>query len=591
MKKLIISTFLFLIFIFIFSIQVFAGTASSTGTSGGGSGGGGSDSGFKLGQSYSSLGLQWKYGTGDVNWSSSLPLADSSHGINPFTADATEWACVQKYTDSGTYAGWRNMTWKWYYNVALFTSTPKEIGNAFYSDKTYGVWNNNPVLQDAELVKEATGAGFNYNSSKGYYTNSSGVGLDVVWVSKKTVSVTEQKRVMTYAYLRYPNGEQSDDALMTNRDPTRSSSSSGSTVTQDELKDLWAATAITSLPYNGKSLSSNFNDQSPHQTTVAYSYVRIHRTHTYDEDGSGNKSNHKYSNYNIPTDGTGYGSRSIKYVAGADPEVTQTWFRPLDINRSGHVGIDTTTVNTIKAIYPGYNVTTTTKDISGSTERGQAGNIGDPLQALDTNNAIKFRASFGYDKGKGQLGIPKASEGGIDIATSKPTTWPAKSTPQVTGVFSPGGGDASKNVNGDISVPTYWNIDFKGTVNSKKASLVINNGEKVGGDIIVEDNTFTGGYCGFRSTTMGSYNFAGANGIRPFWEAQYEAGRFYGYGVSYSGKITVSFAALASSNDSVTIGDPTINSTNLYSRLNSTVFIQPLVRCNILVKTVAGDKG
>ena len=544
-----ISGLLFtLIFLMLNSSIAFAGTSGTPGGSGGGSGGGGSsNSMFKMGTSYSRKGLQWANGLGNVNWSSPAPFANQAGG-NTFKANAVKWANIQKWNNSTN--SWFNFRWSWWFSIAHLQNPIHYIQNSYYTK----VWQSlGGQLTDNDLVNTAKADGFYYNAGKQLYERSDGVKLDIAWTNDiQQQSVTTPGTTIVAADI-------DGVALM----PDRSNESAQSL--------YFNPTA--SIPYSGKSLPTELN----HKKIINATFMHVTRTVTtyiIGKDKAGNDiierdiSYSKGSKYSI--------SREIKYDVEA-PLITQTFFKPFDLNKNGLA--DDSDVN---QTYPNYDAGNA---LLMSVDNKQNIVDGTLLKTLDTNASLFFNITFKNS----QFGIPNKTENGFDIIDSAPgikfknpdETYKNSVIESVgsNGTYKTGelssGSMVPKDIDGNISKDSYWNMSAKAGISDSNGSLTYGDSEKVGGDEFSFIKGWNGGNFAFKTTTMGTYNL-GANS-RPWWEVQYEQGEFYGYGISYSGTISVG-----------SISEPTVNQSNLYARLGTSIMVQPILKGTIEAKTIGG---
>lgn len=544
MKKNKFKVFLTLLIILIFNSNlVLAGVANSNGSStGGGGNGGSSTSAFKMGSDYSS-GLNWNYFKGNKTITTSLPFA-KQYGGSAVVANGTKGAHVLKHSNG---RGWEFFRWQWWYGLAGLRDPSRYVNLGFYDH----VWQElDGKLKDPELVKEATKNGFNYNSTKQLYEASNGQKVDAVWITGVQKSSSDTKKVIVYA-------EIGGKILLKDR--------------SNESANTLYEKPTMSVPYNGQSEPGEMN----HKKTIKATYMTVTKKTTYTTDGN-KKWNMKYS---YSKGGKTYDSRDINYSV-IQPDVEQVYFRPFDLNRNG-VAND----NDVKLSYPQYKATT---NLKMSVDNNQYITNGDLLKTLDTNNALRFKINF-QNK---QFGVPDYSEGGVDLNQEAPgNNFKIKNnyySPNVINSIGVNGNIqtgkfwsknlAEQKIKGNISKDTYWAGSMKSSISTNTASLTYLGDEKIGGDVFSFTRGWTGGEFDFKTTKIGTYKLT-SNG-RDWWEMQYEKGKFYGYGVSYSGIINNS-----------NIGIPKINETNLYYGLASRNLVQPILKGTFEAKTIGGNIG
>lgn len=158
-----------------FTCVSFAGTKGSIGDYSPGHGGSSEDQlqcGIGIGRCAN--GIQWIYNNGNVDWSSNL-----NYEQDPFSAPAIKWACVQKWVNEGSCAGWNNFTWQWWFHRGIDSPGYTQNTLGYYSQ----IWNDGSdgILQDPDLVEQATNDGYYYDEENLFYSNhNSDDKLDVV---------------------------------------------------------------------------------------------------------------------------------------------------------------------------------------------------------------------------------------------------------------------------------------------------------------------------------------------------------------------------------------------------------------------------
>lgn len=558
-------------------LTAFAGVSSTTGNShysGGGGSSGGSDIGFKMGDGVSA-GIDWDLHSGKMNLNFNVPLPfgteKSDYKLDSITNNnTTEWCNIIKYKYNShiydknpkTYInpgnknkiGYYNFTWNWWYEAARLPNPSSII-----KDKdTFGyyflnnIWVNGYKIPSSNLQNEASRLGYKYNSSLGLYTNGNKK-LDVVWVEKTTKTVTEY--VDTIVYVK--NG---GSILKDNRNKTA---------------EWLFKNKVNEVNYTGKSAAHETNYRRTVQATVYKVQRKVKKT--YNGSGKVIKSTVVAGSYKI-VGGAKHYTKDITYKVYS-PAVTSKQFMPFNLNRNG--------VATREDISGPYPTLVANKNLDMSVNNHQ--NITDnrALQTLDTNNGLKFTVRFNNN----QFGIPTKSEGGIDIASEAPCrdyknangTYDSEvfnilgSNGQTkTGVFNYTGGRA-QNINAQVSNDGYWNLSMKADVSSNNASLTYNGTERVGGNVLSLLTGNRGGDFIFKTTKTGTYNLCGTSASNKWWEARYEGGKFYRYGIQYKGKITTSG-----------IGNPSVVDKNFYTKLSTTTINQPILTGTFEAKTVAG---
>ena len=524
--------------------NVYAGTSGSKASSGSGGGGGSSNSWYKFGPSYCK-GVRWVTGTGNVNWSTDLPSADR-HGGNSFTATATKWACVQKANVSGS--NWKNFRWAWW-----IWSGQRSPGRA---KSWYGKspWVGGAYLTDSDLIEASKNDGYSFDSGNEWYSNGSNK-LDIVWVEDTYTqrSSTESKKVIVY-------GESGGTPIINDR----------SSWTPQSLWD----SDLTSLTYDITTGETELN----HRNIIKGKIITVTKTTTWEQNNAG-----ATRNYNTSYSKGGVESFESKVSYDVtQPNIDQTYFRPYDLNRNGLAN-----ESDVKSSYPEYRNGGKALDMSVNNKQGITD--GSALNTLDTNTSLSFDVKFN----NGQFGIPTSSQGGFDLLDSTPGSAYANGNGSYnsdvinatggsvgtakTGTFK-FGNENKRNVDGTVGRDSYWSGSLKAGITTNNASLTYNGDEKVGPTGFSFLKGWTGGSFNFKTIKMSTYYLT--NGSRNWWEAKYEKGKFYKYGVSYKGTITINGISSAQ-----------IYQTDLYTRLASRNLSQPIVRGKFNAKTVGGNIG
>lgn len=578
-------------------LTAFAGTSATEGTAGGGSSSGGanSDNLYTMGTS-ECAGLDWHVRTGNVNWKAkkvtynpskktysyvgSFHPGSNTYGGNTFTANASKWCYIGKYSKSADSYGIQGsdghqtykvpnindphyaFRWTWWYHYAkqnnpgdMYNIKPHGYASMNHRTKENnytGLWRHGALISDSALANEAKKGGYSYNYKLDLYTNGSKK-LDIVWIENTTKTVTEY--VDTVVYVK--NG----GAILTDN--------------RNRTPEWLFKNVKNNIEYTGKSAAHETNYKRTVQATVYRVQRKVKKT--YNGSGKVIKSTVVAGSYKI-VGGAKHYTKDITYKVYS-PAVTSKQFMPFNLNRNG--------VATRGDISGPYPTLVANKNLDMSVNNHQ--NITDnrALQTLDTNNGLKFTVRFNNN----QFGIPTKSEGGIDIASEAPCrdyknangTYDSEvfnilgSNGQTkTGVFNYTGGTA-QNINAQVSNDGYWNLSMKADVSSNNASLTYNGTERVGGNVLSLLTGNRGGDFIFKTTKTGTYNLCGTSASNKWWEARYEGGKFYRYGIQYKGKITTSG-----------IGNPSVVDKNFYTKLSTTTINQPILTGTFEAKTVAG---
>lgn len=523
---------------------VFAGTNDSAGVGSGSGGSGGGNVAWGFGPSYSKYGLQWETFKGSKTLKTDMGWKAYDRTLN--LSNTNKGAYLKLYSNKAKRWTWHN----WKYWDECMGGAPSRIdwwygGKGLYQSKGHG------KLPDAELIAEAINSGFSYNTSQKWYKKGNQK-LDAVWI---TVTWTQKSEVKTEQSIVY--AEQDGNVLIDRRNESAQSIYSSPT---------------KSLPYGGKTKANQYN----YSSNIKASYTTITKKTTWKQDQNGNKKD-VVTTYS--KGGTTSSSRDITYKV-TQPGVSQTYFKPYDLNRNG-----VATDSDVKSTYPEYNGGSPLKM---SVDNKQGITNGSALKTLDTNTSLPFSIKFQ----NGQFGIPTASEGGFNLADNAPGGVYKNSDGSynsgVIGAIGSAGtantgqfwssGMSTQNVSGNISKDSYWAGSMKANLSANTASLTYGNTEKIGGDAFSFGKVWQGGDFIFKTTKIGTYKLT--NSGRSWWEMQYEKGKFYGYGIEYKGMINIG-----------NIGQPSITHTNLYAGLASKNMVQPIVKGTFESKTVGGNIG
>lgn len=549
MKKILPLIFSLAI-IFCIPITANAGVVVSDGRSNPPAGSdGGAEDVWRLGTG-SSLGLSWTYFTGDVNWTTSLPSADK-YGGTSYYHSAIKWASVQKHTYG---RGWENFRWVWLFGPAAVEST--SLYNLPWYPRLwydYGRGEADGALYDPELVQEAANNGSYYYPSERMYRDGNNNGLDIVFIEGKQVTDTSSVKTLVSAKSKNSRG-----------------------ITTTILKDRYNESA-ESL-YNSPTTKLNYTDTTKpedinYTNTITSKWITVTRKKTYMTDGS-KQWNISYS-YSKSSKQTTTKKFTYKVTA---PTVTQTYYWPKDLNNCGDAPLAD-----IKKSYPKFNLSAPSAsnrlkaNVNSYQDKTNAA-----IKTLDLNLSTKFQFQllkhFGFpssqimsDKVPGATFKQKDGTYKVGVIADI-----GKNGTVNTGVFNDG---SAKKIKSNLSKNVNWSPNMKATLNSAESSLTFNKDEKLGLDpFTFKDWTKNqGGDFYFKTVTTGKYNLASSTG-KNWWEIQYEQGMFYGYGLKYSGTITIDGISAA-----------TVDKTNLYARLASKVMFQPAVQGKFEAKTVGGS--
>ena len=552
--------------------NVYADAYSSNNTPSGNSSTGG-NWWTRIGSGYGgSAGFKW---VGSKNGATiSMPAAcPNRYGDVINLKGKSAWVTKHSKTD-----GWFFIRWAWWFRYAAAMSPGATERAGYYND----AWNssasdsysNRGRLKDADLVKEASKNGFVFQpGSLLYYNAGRGQYLDAICVKEEEKpqnhSETKTKKVIEKVIYEFGDGTKETDL-----------DDSGKTA-----KELWD-NGKTEWSYEGDSYRS-----------IDYKHVIKVTVRTITQKTTwktlGGKEVNGSKNITYTKNGTKTMKKTITYKV-QKPEIKTTIYTPFDLNRNGVAKTED-----IKATYPDYNESNA-KKLDMSVNNYQNIMDGTALQTLDTNTSTKFNITFNND----QFGIPKASEGGIDIDKSVPFSnlklpegcystnmifgnnyW-ENSPKAVTGILKATGNGCTTttmdpmNLEGCLSKNYYWGGSMSSDLSADTGTLTYNNDERIGGNPFTfsRDNEFKGGDFIFKTTKTGDYNLK-SNG-RNWWEVQYEQGIFYTFEIWYEGNITTT-----------DITNPTEVSSNQYTALASKDVYQPVMKGLFKAKTVAGNIG
>lgn len=544
-KKILVLTMM-TIMVLSSTMTAFAGTSGTIGSSSGGGGGnGGSSDVYKIGPSYSN-GVRWSaVHSGNVNWSTDVPYANK-YGGSSFTAPAYKWMCIQKHSHS---KGWFNFRWQWWFSCAGMSTLRKTIDEGYYSEPWVGGYS----IKDADLAKEAAAGGYSFNTSRWSWNNGSN-DLDIVWASGWKETKTDTRMTIVYAEIADPSG-------------------GNKSVIQNDVSGNSAQwlydNQIKTLRYNGKSLETEMN----HDRIVKATYIPVTKTTTYMTDGSRVWDQSVTYKKGVKINK----NRTIEYDVKA-PDIGKEFFRPFDLNKNGPADDAD-----VKATYPDYENPIANLDMSVDNKQG----ITDKkhIQTLDTNTTTPFSVKFNNE----QFGLPTSH---ISLADGTPgSSLKNENNAYELGVFNQYGygsdiktgefkytGGNKIDVSGKTSKDQFWQGSVHLDLSADTASLTYSDQEKTGGEAWTFQKGWKGGDFIFKTTKMGTYKLISSG--RPWWEMNYEKGKFYTYGVSYNGVIDLNG-----------VGAPTIDGKDYYAKLSSKQMTQPIVKGTFEAKTVGGNIG
>ena len=543
-------------------INAYAGTNA---TGGSGALGGGGKGGYWI-DSRKNTTIWWEYAVGSIHVQTSIrAYHDSIH------VDNIQKGAYVVVNNNGA-PGPTYMPWKWFNsNVGAFCkpATPKKLSEWAWGKKVWGeTWLSRNVgsFKDAEFINEASNNGYHYNENEWRYTNGSAPGsphreLDGVWVSGHWVEADYSRQVITNSYWQKKvNGQWVYDKQNTENHSGWNA------------QDLWNENR-QSATYSNQSDNGEYN----HNRRLVVVYQNLNQHVRYWETGPGQQSQHSYT----------YSKSGSEFVKARDfsynvqqPSLTQTWFKPFHLNVNGYASD-----SLVKQTYPGYRGNGI--GLIGSVDNGQSITDGSNIKTLDTNTSTKFSIKINNE----QLGIPNASQGGFDLWNSIPyQDYKIGNNSYNPNIFNviPNNGETttgkfksesvSNNISGKISKDFYWGGAIKAGINSGNASITYNGDEKVGGNMFSFSLGWRGGDFVFKTTKIGIYKLTNNTNNVNWWEANYEQGKMFTYGVKYNGSISLSG-----------IGAPSIGGSGMYCDMATGVKTQPILYGTIEAKTVAGD--
>lgn len=277
---------------------------------------------------------------------------------------------------------------------------------------------------------------------------------------------------------------------------------------------------------------------------------------TWEESDWGNTRNRKVT----------YSSRNPKNVTKVAswsqtvPGLDRTMFLPVDLKDGKQVS-----ASSLGSLANGYTVKNTPVKV----------NISHPYfsdkkypQGLDNNQATRFSIKYNND----QFGIPRKSEGGIDISKNKPAY--SSSVDGVQLYFNP---VLSMGIKKSSSVPV--------------ASFESGGSEIKDGTFIQKNHGFRGEDSKFRSIKSGVYPLSGkvGNNEYPYWMVTYQSIKYYKYGSKYTTVIRPGSSGPTFSN-SVAPNNIRINDNKIHLGDAQSTMIQPIIKGQFEVKTVGGYK-
>lgn len=493
----------------------------------------------------SGIKISWEMFDGPTTLDASLinqTSASATHKIpedkvKVTTPENTEIGAYIKGSQSG------QETWfRWCWGLSYGNTVKEIVGNS-------GIGG----LPDPDLITVASDPDIfgSWWSDKGfYYSSFANEYLDYVYVTPDMLETVEEPPTsskntsIVYATMTDENG---DKVVLEDR-------------RDDDLEDLYED-PTTSVDYDRTTSS----DELIHNNPIHADFIRIKRI------------KHKKKGevwYTYKQIGTSSADKKIKYQV-TSPTLVQVWNRPYDLNRNDVAG-----ESDVKSDYPTYLSGSPNLDMS--VDNYQDITDGKDLQSLDTNTGTKFKVEFDND----QFGINGMTME-EDLPGSSYKNEDYYNPEVVPDVGSDGTYNLSSLKNGDnawesvdhiISKYKYWNCTARLDLSSSNSSMTFEGNEKIGGELTTKHLGWTGGDFIFKTIKIAKYNlFNGSS--KNWWESVYTQGKFYGYGISYKGEITLNSG----------IGDAGIYEKDLYARLKSTIRYQPLVRGRIEAKTVAGN--
>ena len=195
-------------------------------------------------------------------------------------------------------------------------------------------------------------------------------------------------------------------------------------------------------------------------------------------------------------------------------------------------------------------------------------------KALDNNQPIKFSIKYGND----QFGIPRKSEGGIDISKDKPAY--SSSVDGVQLYYNP-----------VLSMGIKANQSSQVPVASFESRVEREIKEIIDGTFIQKNYGFRGEDSKFRSIRLGEYSLNGkANNTEyPYWMVTYQSIKYYKYGSKYTTVIRPGSSGPTFTN-SVAPNNIKVNDNKIHLGDAQTTMIQPIIKGQFEVKTVGGYK-
>lgn len=326
--------------------------------------------------------------------------------------------------------------------------------------------------------------------------------------------------------------------------------------------------------YKGQSGYNDANGLHQNKITATYYVINKLRTRTITKRGNvityGKWSDPKYTLVEDYTD-----SNTIKYQVSA-PTLVQQWYRPFNLNTNTFAKDSFT-----KSYYPNF---VASGNLKMTANNNQNITNGSSIKILDTNHPFAFNVRFnsnyygwptnmsssnpyGENKDKNGHYLPSS----VDLPGA---------TTSHNGLFTPGTNCESETITGKKSSDFRWSsATIQAGINNKCASLQFGSGkEALIGESINVPNTSKGGNFNVRAISPESFNLNnGKLNSKAFWEFTYNQGLFYTYGIKYKGTINLNG-----------VSDATETERNIYCKLSTKKFVQPILYGKFKADTVGG---
>mgnify|MGYP000989373623 CR=1 FL=1 len=582
MKKGIISMLIcFIMVLCIFPISAYAeGGSEGTPITGGGTGGykQGDETGIGPGNCYGFAWKQWSNGTTKNTHFTQSSVIKYANGNTAGTPKVDFNGYKAWYLIKNVNKGeWKLYSWRiWKSSLG----TPGQYHNASWYP--YGMWNASSVtsghyaygaagsklweVTDVQLVEILQRDGWTRNDTAEWYTHSDGRKLDVVWRSE-----SDDPQVPHEVELPPEITEGGSVESI----KTVTSSKHGNVYSDSRDAESVFENPTTQVPYEFKSGDGEHSYYNLLTASTIWSNREaVYRTETWTEtDGDGNTTEYSqevFDHWEYWFTSGKTMTRSFSYST-EEPPLQPILFTPFNLNRNGVAQ---------SSDYVSYYGYADGPDMKMSVDNKQSITQNWYIQMLDTNDAIPFTVTVNNS----QLGIPTESQGGWELLDSRPSFSQAmgwgKET-MSTGYFSTPGKYAS--IDGDVSDDVHWDGNLTGKITGGDLLTIKEDGgaEQYANSFYLSKSPgWMGGSFSIKNIKVGNY-YLDTYGT-PWWEIEYQEGRYWTYGVHYKGMVTLSDIQAPTTVD---------NAGTNYREFNYSGFVQPFMCGYFQSKTVGGNIG